>query len=125
MSVFTTAIIVFCLVMAYVVTHIFIDSFYRITPLYVVYLILTRQLSHFIEKRRLVNGDLVFIKYRGKYRKAFITCISHFENSVQAQFFDRDLNIDLIKLNWYPLSRVILPDFMSRAAKVLYSDLED
>jgi hypothetical protein len=124
-SLVSIAITTLCLVLSYVVSHIFLDSFYRITPLYLLYLMLTGQVSHFIEKKKLVNGDLVFIKYRGKYRKAFITSISHHDNSVQAQFFDRDLNIDLIKLNWYPLSRLMLPDFMSRAARVLYSDLED
>jgi hypothetical protein len=121
----STALVLFCITTSYVVAHIFIDSIYRITPAYLSYLIITRQLGHFIEKRRLVNGDLVFIKYRGKYRKAFITCVSHYENQVQAQFFDRDLNIDLVKSNWYPLSRIMLPDYMSRAARVLYSDLED
>jgi hypothetical protein len=120
-----TAVTILFVIVSYIATHIFLDSFYRISPAYLLYLIATKQLKHYIEKKKLVNGDLIFIRYRGKLRKAYVTSISHYDNAVQAKFFDNDLNIDLIKTNWYPLSRVTIPDFMGKAAKVLYLDLED
>jgi hypothetical protein len=102
------------------------ESVYGIGIIYLLYLIITKQLPHYIEKRRLVVGDLVFIKYRGKYRKAFITHLSSFTNAVQIQFFDKELNIDLVTHNWYPLSRIVVPEYMGgRAAKVLFSDSEE
>ena len=78
-----------------------------------------------IQKRNLVTGDLVLIRYRGKYRKAYIVATSPFSNSVQAKFLDKEMNVDMLNGNWYPLSRIAIPDFMGKAAKVLYSDLED
>jgi len=113
------------LVMTYIAIHIFLDTYYRVYPAYLLYLIATRQVRHYIEKRKLVSGDLIFIKYRGKYRKAYVTALSGWDNTIQAKFFDDILNIDLIRGNWYPLSRVVIPDFMGKAARVLYSDLED
>lgn len=107
------------------VSHLFVDSLIGISSIYLVYLMFTKQFFHFIDKRKLVTGDLVFIKYRGKYRKAIVTCVMKYGNQIQVEYADKDLNIDLIKNNWYPLSRVILPDYMSKAAKLLYSDLEE
>jgi hypothetical protein len=107
---------------------VLVENIYRISLTQVIYLIATGQLTHFIEKKRLVSGDLVLIKYRGKYRKAFITCtaIHYNDMRVQLKFLDKELNIDLVANNWYPLSRIIIPEFLGgKASRVLYSDLED
>jgi hypothetical protein len=116
-----------CLIVLLIGSHIFLQGFYEIGVIPLLYLIVTRQLSHYIEKRKLVVGDLIFIKYRGKYRKAFITHLSSFNpNSAQIQFLDKELNIDLVKHNWYPLSRIVIPEFMGgKVAKILFSDSED
>lgn len=107
------------------VLSLFLDMMLGIGVFYFFYLVTTRNFFHFLDKKRLVNGDLVFIKYRGKYRKAYVKSNFHGDNKVQLEFADNKLNIDLIKANWYPFHRLILPDYLSPAAKILYSESED
>lgn len=122
---YSVLLVLFLVLVLVALTHIFVESVCHLGLHQIIYLIATRQMSHYIQKRNLVSGDLVLIRYRGKYRKAYITGLSVFSNTVQAKFLDRELNIDILNGNWYPLSRVFIPDFMGRGAKVLYSDLED
>lgn len=103
----------------------FLDMMLGIGVFYFIYLLVNREFFHFLEKRRLVPGDLVFLKYRGKYRKAFVKSTYHGDNKIQLEFADTKLNIDLNRQNWYPFHRIVLPDYLSPAAKILYSDLED
>lgn len=107
------------------VLTLYLDSVLGIGLVYFLYLIVTKQLFHFLEKKKLVRGDLIFIKYRGKLRKAYITDIDKNYNAVKLVYADKELNIDLIKDNWYPFSRISLPEHISITAKVLYGDSED
>jgi hypothetical protein len=92
---------------------------------YLIYLIATKQLFHHIEKRSLVKGDLVIIRFRGKYRKAYVKEVGWYQaNKVQLEFDDKSLNTKFLEHNWYPLSRIILPEYMGKMAKVLFSELE-
>lgn len=126
MSLQNVLIALFAIGTTFSIAHIFIESSYRISVFEFTYILITGELPHFREKRKLVAGDFILIRYRGKYRKAFVVMTSSLENAAQLQFFDKELNVDLVKHNWYPLARIVLPEFMKgKAAKVLYSDLED
>lgn len=102
-----------------------LDMYLGIGILYAIYLVLTRELKHFIEKRRLLKGDLVIVKYRGKYRKAYIKETSYYyDNKFQIEFDDKSLNTKLVEHNWYPISRIIIPEYMGKVAKVLFTEVE-
>lgn len=90
----------------------------------VIYLIATKQLIHYILKKQLVPGDLVFIKYRGIYRKAYIKDIQFGREFAQLEFSDKSLQLALNKNQWYPMSRIVLPQYLGKAAKILFSESE-
>ena len=107
------------------ISDVLASTYLGISVGYLIYLIVTKQLTHHIEKRRLVKGDLVIIKFRGKFRKAYIKDVGwHQSNQVQLEFDDKSLNSKYLEHNWYPLSRIILPEYMGKMAKILFSELE-
>lgn len=88
-------------------------------------LLLSGQLPHFLDKRKLVIGDLVLIKFQGKYRKAYVRTLSVINNRVQLIFSDKHLNRRELENNWYDYDRIVIPDKMSKIAKLLYTERED
>lgn len=105
--------------------HLVVYDLLSINLIYFVYLLVKRELWHFIAKRRLVNGDLVFISYRGKLRKAYIKYVSLAGNTVSLKFDETELNTKETEHNSYHLSRIKIPEHYSKATKVLYSGEED
>lgn len=104
------------------ILNITIISNFGIGIFYLIYLIFSGNLFHFLEKRKLVKGDLVIINYRGKYRKAYIIDLVFYEGGkVRLEFEDAELNIKLVQFNWYPLSRIIIPKYLGKAGKMLFT----
>jgi hypothetical protein len=91
---------------------------------YMLSIIIRGELFHFIEKTRLVNGDLVIIKFRGKYRKAYVKNISLNHKTFQLEFEDSSLNVRPIEYNWYCIERIIIPEYLGKAAGVLFISAE-
>lgn len=101
-----------------------VNTHLHTTSVNIIYLLMTRQFSHFLEKRKLVKGDLIVIRFRGKFRKAYIKDIAYLysETRVQITFDESSLNTKDLQENWYPLSRIILPEFLGKTAKLLFSE---
>lgn len=125
MSLFNYLLTIFGLLFVGIVLHVTTEIFLGISVFYLGYLLVTKQLFHYLDKKKLVKGDLVFIKYRGTYRKAYIKDIQFGHAHVQLDYADKSLNLDINKHSWYPMSRIVLPDYLSKAAKILYSNMED
>lgn len=124
MTILVVAIYTAVLLLTIFVLFLIIDYYFSIGLFEYIYLVTTGEFSHFVEKRKLVCGDLVFIKFRGKYRKAYIKRTHHYQNTVQLEFDDYKLNTQLVEHNDYHISRIIIPDYMGKAAKLLYSKME-
>lgn len=105
--------------------HITMDIFVGVGLFEFLYLVYTKQLIHYVLKKSLVPGDLVFLKYRGIYRKAFIKDVQYGKTHVQLTFSDKSLQSDANKNCWYPMSRIVLPQYLGKAAKILYSESEN
>jgi hypothetical protein len=120
-------LLTFCLIVGILaivtVISVTLDYYLAIGIIHFSYLVFTKELFHFIDKRNLVPGDLVFIKYRGKYRKSYIKDVFRYNNSVQLEFDDNTLNIKQLEHIHYPISRIIIPDYMGKVAKILYSEV--
>lgn len=117
-----TMLIGTALVFILILGHMITTDIYNITLPTVLFLLCTGELKHFIEKRRLLKGDLVFIKFRGKLRRAYVTDTSSYGNTVQAKFEDDSLNSKLTEFNNYNYNRVFLPEYLGKAGRILYTD---
>lgn len=106
------------------VVKLFIFALFDIGILFAIQLLILGEFRHYIDKRKLLPGDLVIIKYRAKYRRAFIKYINIDKDRFQLEFEDRTLNTKLVEHNWYPIDRIILPEYMGKAGKVLFSEME-
>ena len=85
------------------------------------HLIWTREFGHYLEKRNLVRGDLIFIDFRGSIKKATVTMNSKTDKSVQAVFDDPKIVSLNIEYNNYSYSRIYVPKYLSNASKILFA----
>lgn len=107
------------------VMDILSHSYAKINIFKLIYIIFSGKKAHYLEKYNLVRGDLVIIEYRGKYRKAYIKEISNFDSLRFQLYFDDDkLNCLEFENVWYPIDRVLIPRYFSRAAKILFTEME-
>lgn len=84
-------------------------------------LIWNRELGHYLEKRNLVPGDLIFIDYRGSLKKATVTMNSRTSKTVQASFDEGKIVNVNIDYNNYSYSRIYVPKYLSNASKILFA----
>jgi len=99
----------------------FITGLINLNILEFLYLIWNRDFGHFLEKRNLVRGDLIFIDFRGTLKKATVTMNSKNDKSVQAVFDDNKMTTLNIEYNNYNYSRIYVPKYLSNASKILFA----
>lgn len=99
----------------------FVTNLINLNIIEFLHLIWTRELGHFLEKRNLVRGDLIFIDYRGSLKKASVTMNSKTDKSLQAVFDDPKLTGTVYEYNNYSYSRIYVPKYLSNASKILFA----
>ena len=85
-----------------------------------IYYIFTKQLFHYIDKRKLVAGDVVFVEFRNSLKKATVSYNSTFSRTIQVKFDDVSLN-KFYDYNNFDYSRVYIPKNLSKASKILFA----
>lgn len=97
---------------------------YKVDLFEFIYLVYTGQLKHHNAKLHLEKGDLVFINYRGKLRKAYIKHLFTYSNRVDVDFEDQSLNGAYNESMSFHFSRIYVPEYVNNATKILYG-MED
>ena len=103
-------------------TEVVVSTNLNINIFEFLYLLYKRGFMHFLAKRKLVKGDIVYLKFKGKLRKALIRENILFNNSVTLDFEDSQLNMIEYKDNQYGYGRIHIPDYMKGAARLLFGD---
>lgn len=106
-------------------TTFYIMDKYKLDIIDFIYLLTTKGLKHHIAKLNLVKGDLVFVNYRGKLRRAYIKSTYSYSNRFDLEFEESKLNINYSDFVSFPFSRIYVPEYVSIAAKVLYGITEE
>lgn len=110
----------FTLVTLIIVSFIYLPDKLNSDLLELLYLVCKGELKHYIAKRHLTPGDLVFVQYRGALRKALVTTSPNYANRIEVKFYEKDLNTIDNASSSYHFSRVYLPEFLGKASKILY-----